>query len=117
MTVTVPLRCCRIPLWGGVLITVCDTFTFLLVDKYGMRKLEAFFCLLITVMGVMFGYEVSVTISPSPSYEIQRHCHQGFGVGVGVGVGVAGVVATSQESGVGFGVGSDVSTPTPERLL
>ena len=42
-----------------MLITVCDTFTFLMVDKYGMRKLEAFFCFLITVMGVMFGYEVS----------------------------------------------------------
>ncbi|XP_043233069.1 natural resistance-associated macrophage protein 2-like isoform X1 [Amphibalanus amphitrite] len=52
-----------IPLWGGVLITVCDTFTFLLVDKYGMRKLEAFFCFLIAVMGIMFGYEY-VVVSP-----------------------------------------------------
>ena len=32
-----------IPLWGGVLITILDTFTFLMLDKYGLRKLEAYF--------------------------------------------------------------------------
>ncbi|KAJ8258226.1 hypothetical protein GJAV_G00194560 [Gymnothorax javanicus] len=32
----------RIPLWGGVLITITDTFIFLFLDKYGLRKLEAF---------------------------------------------------------------------------
>jgi len=48
----------RIPLWGGVLITVVDTFTFLLLDKYGLRKLEFLFGFLITVMGITFGYEV-----------------------------------------------------------
>lgn len=26
---------CRIPLWGGVLITIIDTFFFLFLDKYG----------------------------------------------------------------------------------
>ncbi|CAD1469192.1 unnamed protein product, partial [Heterotrigona itama] len=36
-----------IPIWGGVLITVIDTFTFLLLDKYGLRKLELFFGFLI----------------------------------------------------------------------
>jgi len=46
-----------IPLYGGVLITIADTFTFLLLDKYGLRKLEAFFGLLITIMAVTFGYE------------------------------------------------------------
>ena len=25
----------RIPLYAGVLITICDTFAFLLLDKYG----------------------------------------------------------------------------------
>ena len=25
----------RIPLWGGVLITIADTFVFLFLDKYG----------------------------------------------------------------------------------
>jgi natural resistance-associated macrophage protein len=51
--------CFRIPIWGGVLITVIDTFTFLFLDKYGLRKLELFFGMLITVMAVTFGYEVS----------------------------------------------------------
>ncbi|VDN12971.1 unnamed protein product [Dibothriocephalus latus] len=53
----------KIPLWGGVLITVVDTFTFLLIDNYGLRKLEAFFALLISIMAVTFGYEVSVFVS------------------------------------------------------
>ncbi|XP_068123501.1 natural resistance-associated macrophage protein 2 isoform X2 [Hyperolius riggenbachi] len=46
-----------IPLWGGVLITIVDTFFFLFLDKYGLRKLEAFFGLLISIMAVTFGYE------------------------------------------------------------
>ncbi|XP_073432852.1 natural resistance-associated macrophage protein 2 isoform X2 [Dendrobates tinctorius] len=46
-----------IPLWGGVLITIVDTFFFLFLDKYGLRKLEAFFGLLITIMAITFGYE------------------------------------------------------------
>ena len=50
----------RIPLYAGVLITIADTFTFLLLDKYGLRKLEAFFGFLITVMAVTFGYEVCI---------------------------------------------------------
>lgn len=53
----------RIPLWGGVLITIVDTFFFLFLDKYGLRKLEAFFGLLITIMAVTFGYEY-VTVRP-----------------------------------------------------
>jgi NRAMP (natural resistance-associated macrophage protein)-like metal ion transporter len=55
---------CRIPLWGGVLITIVDTFTFLFLDKYGLRKLELFFGILITVMGVTFGFEY-ITSKPS----------------------------------------------------
>ncbi|XP_008292027.1 natural resistance-associated macrophage protein 2-like isoform X2 [Stegastes partitus] len=47
----------RIPLWGGVLITIVDTFVFLFLDKYGLRKLEAFFGLLISIMAITFGYE------------------------------------------------------------
>nr|XP_061813471.1 natural resistance-associated macrophage protein 2-like isoform X3 [Nerophis lumbriciformis] len=47
----------RIPLWAGVLITITDTFVFLFLDKYGLRKLEAFFGFLITVMAIAFGYE------------------------------------------------------------
>lgn len=54
----------RIPLWGGVLITITDTFVFLFLDKYGLRKLEAFFGFLITVMAVSFGYEY-VLVKPN----------------------------------------------------
>ncbi|XP_070645207.1 natural resistance-associated macrophage protein 2 isoform X6 [Bos indicus] len=54
----------RIPLWGGVLITIADTFVFLFLDKYGLRKLEAFFGFLITIMALTFGYEY-VTVKPS----------------------------------------------------
>ncbi|XP_034944715.1 LOW QUALITY PROTEIN: protein Malvolio [Chelonus insularis] len=53
-----------LPLWAGVLITVIDTFTFLLLDKYGLRKLELFFGFLITVMAVTFGYEYVVASPP-----------------------------------------------------
>ncbi|KAM7422337.1 hypothetical protein PAMA_010413 [Pampus argenteus] len=53
----------RIPLWGGVLITITDTFVFLFLDKYGLRKLEAFFGFLITVMAISFGYEY-VRVNP-----------------------------------------------------
>jgi NRAMP (natural resistance-associated macrophage protein)-like metal ion transporter len=50
----------RIPLWAGVLITIADTFTFLFLDKYGLRKLEAFFGILIATMAFSFGYEVYI---------------------------------------------------------
>ncbi|XP_051865675.1 natural resistance-associated macrophage protein 2-like [Pristis pectinata] len=53
----------RIPLWGGVIITIADTFFFLFLDKYGLRKLEALFGFLITVMAITFGYEY-VTVKP-----------------------------------------------------
>uniref|UniRef100_A0A3B3ULE1 Solute carrier family 11 member 2 n=1 Tax=Poecilia latipinna TaxID=48699 RepID=A0A3B3ULE1_9TELE len=53
----------RIPLWAGVLITIIDTFFFLFLDKYGLRRLEAFFGLLITIMAITFGYEY-VMVAP-----------------------------------------------------
>ncbi|XP_054265850.1 protein Malvolio-like isoform X3 [Macrosteles quadrilineatus] len=49
-----------IPLWIGVLITATDTFSFLLLDRYGLRKLECLFAFLITVMAISFGYEFIV---------------------------------------------------------
>ncbi|XP_062842248.1 natural resistance-associated macrophage protein 2 [Trichomycterus rosablanca] len=54
----------RIPLWAGVLITIIDTFVFLFLDKYGLRKLEAFFGVLITIMAFTFGYEY-VRVAPN----------------------------------------------------
>uniref|UniRef100_A0AC35F9G3 Uncharacterized protein n=1 Tax=Panagrolaimus sp. PS1159 TaxID=55785 RepID=A0AC35F9G3_9BILA len=46
-----------IPLFAGVLITMCDTFTFLVFDQYGIRRLEFLFGVLITTMAVTFGFE------------------------------------------------------------
>uniref|UniRef100_A0A0K0DXH7 Protein Malvolio n=1 Tax=Strongyloides stercoralis TaxID=6248 RepID=A0A0K0DXH7_STRER len=51
-----------IPLYGGVLITIFDTFTFLFIDNYGFRKLEFLFGFLITVMAITFGYEYFINI-------------------------------------------------------
>lgn len=47
----------KIPLWAGVLITICDTFTFLFLEKFGVRKFEAFFAFLIACMAFAFGFE------------------------------------------------------------
>ena len=49
----------RVPLWVGVLITGLDTFTFLFLESAGLRKLEAFFGVLITTMAGCFLYMVS----------------------------------------------------------
>ena len=59
-----------VPLWAGVLITVVDTFTFLGLDKYGLRKLELFFGLLITTMAISFGYEY-VIVAPNQAKVIE----------------------------------------------
>ncbi|KAF6028214.1 SLC11A1 [Bugula neritina] len=49
-----------VPLWAGVLITIVDTFSFLFLDRYGLRKLELFFGFLITTMAISFGYQYVV---------------------------------------------------------
>ncbi|RYY87363.1 MAG: iron/manganese transporter [Chitinophagaceae bacterium] len=43
-----------IPLLWAVLITLCDTFLLLLLQRLGMRKMEAFIIGLIAVIGVSF---------------------------------------------------------------
>ncbi|XP_047937559.1 metal transporter Nramp2-like [Salvia hispanica] len=45
-----------LPLWTGVLITAADCFIFLLLENYGVRKLEAVFAVLITTMGLSFAW-------------------------------------------------------------
>ncbi|KAE8701185.1 Metal transporter Nramp2 [Hibiscus syriacus] len=44
------------PLWAGVLITACDCFIFLFLENYGVRKLEAFFAVLIATMAISFAW-------------------------------------------------------------
>lgn len=53
-----------IPLVVGVLITIFDTLTFLLIERFGIRKLEGFFALLIAIMAVSFGFEF-FTVKPN----------------------------------------------------
>ncbi|KAF6767719.1 hypothetical protein AHF37_05227 [Paragonimus kellicotti] len=48
----------------AIAINLLNTFTFLFLDKYGLRKLEMFFGLLITIMAFTFGYEY-VVVRPS----------------------------------------------------
>ncbi|KAJ3691806.1 hypothetical protein LUZ61_020970 [Rhynchospora tenuis] len=43
-----------IPLWAGVIITALDCFIFLFLENYGVRKLEAFFGVLIATMAITF---------------------------------------------------------------
>ncbi|XP_052782528.1 natural resistance-associated macrophage protein 2-like isoform X2 [Mya arenaria] len=54
----------KIPIWAGVLITGADTFTFLFLENYGLRKLEAFFGALITTMAITFMY-LYIKVAPS----------------------------------------------------
>lgn len=46
------------PLIWGVLITVLDTFLFLLLQRLGMRKMEAFIIALIAIIGISFLIEI-----------------------------------------------------------
>lgn len=47
-----------LPLIWGVLITVLDTFLFLLLQKLGMRKMEAFIISLVAIIGFSFLAEI-----------------------------------------------------------
>jgi manganese transport protein len=48
----------HIPLLFGVLITAADTLLILILQNYGIRKIEAFILSLITLMGVCFLIEI-----------------------------------------------------------
>lgn len=45
-----------LPLWSGVIITALDCFIFLLLENYGVRKLELVFAILIGTMAVSFAW-------------------------------------------------------------
>jgi manganese transport protein len=47
-----------LPLIWGVLITVLDTFLFLLLQRLGMRKMEAFIIALVAIIGFSFLAEI-----------------------------------------------------------
>ena len=48
----------KLPLLIGVMITGFDTMLFLLIQNFGIRKMEFFIVMLVSVMGICFGIEV-----------------------------------------------------------
>lgn len=49
-----------LPLIWGVLLTVADTFLFLLLQKWGIRKMEAFIIALVGIIGLSFLTEMFI---------------------------------------------------------
>ena len=47
-----------LPLIYGVIITGFDTMLFLMIQQFGIRKMEAFIIMLVTTIGVCFGIEL-----------------------------------------------------------
>ncbi len=47
-----------LPLIWGTLITVLDTFLFLILQRYGIRKMEAFIIVLVLIIGCSFLVEI-----------------------------------------------------------
>ncbi|KAM5565799.1 metal transporter Nramp2-like [Rosa sericea] len=45
-----------LPLWAGVLITASDCFLLLILENYGVRKLEGVFAVLIATMALSFAW-------------------------------------------------------------
>lgn len=44
-----------VPLWAGVLLTAVASFLLLLLEQFGVRRLEALFAALIGTMALSFG--------------------------------------------------------------
>ncbi|KMT19135.1 hypothetical protein BVRB_1g015320 isoform A [Beta vulgaris subsp. vulgaris] len=45
-----------LPLWANVVITAADCFVFLFLESYGVRKMEAAFGIMVTIMAISFAY-------------------------------------------------------------
>ena len=60
-----------LPLVWGVLITVLDTFLFFLLQRLGMRKMEAFIIAMVAIIGLSFLIEIRLL----PSLQ-SNHCPQ-----------------------------------------
>ena len=58
------------PLMYGTIITVTDTFLFLFLQRYGIRKMEAFIILLVATIGFSFFIQLFIA-KPDLSYAIK----------------------------------------------
>ncbi|XP_054782721.1 metal transporter Nramp3-like [Prosopis cineraria] len=54
-----------LPIWAGVVITALDSFVFLFLENYGVRKLEGVFAIFIGTMALSFAWMFLET-KPSP---------------------------------------------------
>ena len=59
-----------LPMMYGTLITVTDTFLFLFLQRYGIRKMEAFIILLVATIGFSFFIQLFIA-KPNLSYAIK----------------------------------------------
>ena len=59
-----------LPMMYGTLITVTDTFLFLFLQRYGIRKMEAFIILLVATIGFSFFIQLFIA-KPDLSYAIK----------------------------------------------
>ncbi|KAF8817902.1 putative divalent metal transporter [Cardiosporidium cionae] len=60
----------RIPLVLGIIITLLDTFIFMIIQVFGVRKLEFFFAFLVGVMAVCFWANLIIS-KPNVTYLLQ----------------------------------------------
>jgi len=58
------------PLMYGTMITVFDTFLFLFLQRFGIRKMEAFILVLVATIGFSFLIQMFIA-KPDLSYAIQ----------------------------------------------
>ena len=59
-----------LPMMYGTIITVADTFLFLFLQRYGIRKMEAFIILLVATIGFSFFIQLFIA-KPDLSYAIK----------------------------------------------
>ena len=59
-----------LPMMYGTMITVTDTFLFLYLQRYGIRKMEAFIIILVATIGFSFFIQLFIA-KPDLSYAIQ----------------------------------------------
>lgn len=77
-----------LPIFWGVAITVLDTFLFLLLQQYGIRKMEAFIIGLVAIIGLSFLIQI-VLAQPPVSGVLQgmipsKLNHQALYIAVGI---------------------------------
>lgn len=86
-----------LPLWAGCLITGFDTFTFLVIHYFGVRKLEAFFAALIFTMMVCFFINFAVS---TPQWGGAPWAEDGGGIILGTVIPTAEDYAVIQAVGI-----------------